>query len=102
MAEEAHFRLKFLRTASSELPLAVNCAAAHITQGTAYIDFGFLEPELLIAFTDKFKAGEKLPDEVEARHVVRVAMSPEGVRYLAMQLNDVLTKAGILKAGEPK
>lgn len=102
MADVAHFRVKFLRTASSELPLAVNCAAAHITQGTAYIDFGFLEPELLMAFTEKFKAGERLPDEVEARHVVRVAMSPEGLQFFAMQLNDVLSRAGILRSEEPK
>lgn len=100
--EEAAFRLKLIPTATSQTPVAVNCAAVHVAQGTGYIDFGFLEPQTIVGVTEALRAGEKPPEEVEAKHLLRLAMSPQVMRQLVGQINDVLTKVGFLKAEEIK
>jgi len=100
--EDATFRIKFIPSADSETPLAVNCSGVNVVQGTGYIDFGFFEPRTFVGLTDALRAGEKPPEEVEAKHLLRLAMSPEGMLQLARQINHVLTKVGFLKPEEPK
>jgi len=83
--EDATFRLKFIPTADSQNPVAVNCSAVNVAQGTAYVDFGFLEPQIIVGLTDALRAGKSPPDEIEAKHLLRVAMSPEAMLQLLIR-----------------
>lgn len=100
--EDTSFQIKFIPTGTSQTPVAVNCSGVNVAQGTGYIDFGFIEPRDIVALTDALRAGEKAPEEVEAKHLLRLTMSPEAMVQLVRQLNDVLTKVGVLKPAEPK
>lgn len=99
---EATFRVKFIPTAGSDNPVVVNCSAVNVAQGTGYIDFGFIEPPAIVRLTDALRAGEKPPEEVEAKHLLRIAMSPQAMQQLMRQMNEVLTKINFLRSEESK
>jgi hypothetical protein len=90
--------LKLVSTGQSDQPVAVNGTAIQVVQGVAYIDFGFIDPAVLVALTRSAKAGtQPTQDTVEGKLLVRVAMGVDMLRSFRSQLEGVLSELGVSK-----
>lgn len=85
---------------SSAHPRATNYTNVGVTQGTAYLDFGFIEPTLLDAIAKTAKDGQAAPNRLEGALVTRVAMGVDVLARLHQQIQHVLV--GLRDAGQPK
>ena len=90
-------RLELVPTGDADRPVSVNCSLINIAQGTVYLDFGFLDPGLIVAISGKIEANEPLPNILEGKLIVRVALSPQALLTLKGQIEEVLTKVGMLR-----
>ena len=75
---------------SSAHPRAANHTNVAVVQGTAYVDFGFLEPIVLAAIANTAKAGQAAPKELDGHLVTRVAMDLSALARLQQQIQQVL------------
>ena len=75
---------------NSDQPVLANYATVNVAPGMAFIDFGFLEPGLLAAIPRVAKQGGKLPESVNGKLAVRVAMGYDGLAGLHQQIGRVL------------
>jgi len=71
---------------NSDQPLFANYTTVNATPGIAFLDFAFLEPSVLLALPHV----EKVPESINGRLVVRVALAPDALQNLARQLNALL------------
>ena len=85
---------------SSAHPKATNYTNVGVTQGIAYLDFGFIEPALLGAIAKTAKDGQAAPKGLEGHLVTRVAMSVDVLARLHQQVQQVLV--GLREAWQPK
>jgi hypothetical protein len=76
---------------NSDQPVLANYANVNVAPGMAFIDFGFLEPGLLNAIPRVAKEGGKLPQSVNGKLAVRVAMGYDGLAGLHQQIGRVLS-----------
>ena len=75
---------------SSAHPRAVNYTNMGVTQGGAYLDFGFIEPALLAAIAKTAKDGQVAPKGLDGYLVTRVAMDVGALARLHQQIQQVL------------
>ncbi len=75
---------------NSDQPVLANYATVNVAPGMAFIDFGFIEPGLLAAIPRVAKQGGKLPESVNGKLAVRVAMGYDGLAGLHQQIGRVL------------
>lgn len=85
---------------SSAHPRAVNYTNVGIAQGIAYLDFGFIEPALLVAVAKTEKDGQSAPKGLDGHLVTRVAMDVGALARLHKQIQQVLV--GLRDAQKPK
>ena len=71
---------------NSDQPVFANYTAINATPGVAFIDFAFLEPATLAALP----RAEKVPESINGRLVVRVALAPDALQNLARQISNLL------------
>ena len=64
--------------------------SAHVAQGIAYLDFGFIEPRLLGAVMRAVQANGPMPKAVQGRLASRVALPLDALVRLHQQLQQVL------------
>ena len=98
--EERHVsvNLKLVSVGQSDQPIAVNGTAIQVAQGVAYIDFGFIDPAVVVALTRSAKAGaQPTQTTVEGKLLVRVAMGVHSLRSFHSQLEGVLSELGMSK-----
>lgn len=76
---------------NSDQPVLANYVSVNLSPGMAFIDFGFIEPGLLAAIPRVAKEGGKLPQSVNGKLAVRVAMGHDGLAGLHQQIGRVLT-----------
>jgi hypothetical protein len=81
-------------------PLAANYTNVGVAQGVAYLDFGFIEPALLVAIAQTAKDGNAAPKGLEGHVVTRVAMPIDNLAQLHQQLQQVLMS--LRTAQQPK
>lgn len=87
---------------SSAHPRAVNYTNAGVAQGTAYLDFGFIEPALLAAIAKTAKDGQAAPKGLEGHFVARVAMDVGTLARLHQQIQQVLVNLRETRKPKPK
>jgi hypothetical protein len=75
---------------SSAHPRATNYTNVGLSQGIAYVDFGFIEPTQLAAVAKTAKDGQAAPKGLEGAIVARVAMSVDVLARLHQQVQQVL------------
>lgn len=75
---------------NSDQPVVANYTALNISPGMVFVDFGFLEPGMLAALPRVAKEGGKLPETLNGKLAVRVAMGYDAVANLHQQLGRVL------------
>jgi hypothetical protein len=85
--------LRLVPVGNSDQPVFANVCNVNVAPGVAFIDFGFLEPAMLSALPRVAKEGGKLPERIEGRLAVRIAMGVEALASLHQQLGRVLASA---------
>lgn len=86
----------------SDLPVVSNYTALNVSPGMAFIDFGFIEPGMLAALPRMVQQGSKLPENINCKLAVRVAMGYEALSNLQQQLTQVLSSLQAGSAGAAK
>ena len=81
-------------------PRATNYTNVSLTQGIAYLDFGFIEPTLLAAIAKTAKDGQAAPKGLDGIFVTRVAMGVDVLARLHQQIQQILV--GLHDARRPK
>jgi hypothetical protein len=81
-------------------PRATNYTNIGLTQGIAYLDFGFIEPTLLAAIAKTAKDEQTAPKGLDGIFVTRVAMGVDVLARLHQQIQHVLV--GLRDARQPK
>lgn len=87
---------------NSDQPVVANYTALNVAPGMAFIDFGFLEPAMLTALPRVAQQGGKLPETINGKLAVRVAMGYDALANLHQQLGRVLASVGQQRAASGK
>ena len=82
--------IRLVPSGTSDVPVVANYSALTLAPGMGFVDFGFLEPAMLSALPRLAKEGGKLPESINGRLAVRVAMSYEALASLHQQLGKAL------------
>ena len=80
---------------NSDQPVLANFTLLHGAPGMVFIDFGFLEPAALSALSRLAQSGGKIPENLNGKLAVRVALGYDTLSALHQQLGQVI---GGLKA----
>lgn len=94
-AEKAQNRQMGIRLApvgNSDQPVVANYCSINIAPGMAFVDFGFLEPAMLAALPRVVRSGGKLPESLNGKLAVRVALGYDGLANLHQQLSHTLSE----------
>ena len=75
---------------NSDQPVLANFCAVNVAPGMAFIDFGFLEPAAIAALPRVAKQGGKLPERLDGKLAVRVALGYDALDHLHQQIGQVL------------
>ena len=75
---------------NSDQPVVANYATVQTSPGMVFIDFGFIEPGLMAAIPRVAKQGGKLPEAVNGKLAVRVAMGYDGLVALQRQIGQAI------------
>jgi hypothetical protein len=75
----------------SDQPVLANFSLVNVAPGMAFIDFGFIEPRVLTALPNMALSGAKMPERIDGRLAVRVAIGFDAVQSLHQQLGRILT-----------
>ncbi len=76
---------------NSDQPLLANIATLNMSPGMGFVDFGFLEPGILNALQGMATQGAKMPEELNGKLVVRVAIGYDAMANLHQQLGRALS-----------
>lgn len=82
--------IRLVPVGNSDQPVVANYALLNAAPGMAFIDFGFLEPGMLAALPRMARQGDKLPEQINGKLAVRVAMSYDALAGLHQQLGRVV------------
>lgn len=82
--------IRLMPAGNSDQPVVSNYTALNVAPGMVFIDFGFLEPAMLTALPRVARQGGKLPESVNGKLAVRVAMGYDAVANLHQQLSQLL------------
>ena len=74
----------------SDQPVSVNYTTVGVAQGIAYIDCGFIEPAMLAMLARTARDGKTIPESLDGKLVVRMAMGVDVLQRLHQQLQQVL------------
>ena len=89
-AQTISLNVRLKPSESSAHPRATNYTNVGLSQGIAYVDFGFIEPTQLAAIAKTAKDGQAAPKGLEGALVARVAMSVDVLARLHQQIQQVL------------
>lgn len=87
---------------NSDQPVLANYTSVNVAPGMAFIDFGFIEPGMLSALPRLAKQGGKLPEAVDGKLAVRVAMGYDGLANMYQQIGQVLKGLNEARAAAAK
>jgi hypothetical protein len=73
------------------LPVIANYTDINVVQGVAYLNFGFIEPALLMEVGKRSKKEDTAPTRIEGSLTTRVAIPLDSLLRLQQQLTQVLT-----------
>lgn len=80
---------------NSDQPVLANFTRLNGAPGMVFVDFGFLEPAALSALSRLAQSGGKIPENLNGKLAVRVALGYDTLSALHQQLGQVI---GGLKA----
>jgi len=89
-ATTARLGIRLAPIGNSDQPVFANYTALNVAPGVVFIDFGFLEPGVLAALPRVARQGGKLPETLNGRLAVRVALAYDSVQNLKRQLDQLV------------
>jgi hypothetical protein len=93
-ARPAGLGLRLVPVDDSDQPVFSNLTSVSVAPGTVFIDFGFVEPGLLSALPRMARLGGKMPERINGKLAVRVALGFDSLTALHQQLGQVLKSLG--------
>ncbi len=93
-AENKQMGIRLVPVENSDQPVVANYCSINVAPGMAFIDFGFLEPGMLAALPRVARSGGKLPERLNGKLAVRVALGYDALAHLHQQLGRVLKGLG--------
>jgi hypothetical protein len=87
---------------NSDQPVVANYTAINVSPGMVFVDFGFFEPGMLAAPPRIAQQGGKLPERLNGKLAVRVAMGYDALANLHQQLGQVMKGLGEARAASMK
>ncbi len=90
-AQNTQLGIRLVPVENSDQPVVANYCTINVSPGMAFIDFGFLEPGMLAALPRVARSGGKLPERLNGKLAVRVALGYDALANLHQQLGQVLT-----------
>jgi hypothetical protein len=96
--ENRSLGIRLMPVENSDQPVVANYTSLNVSPGMVFVDFGFLEPAMLTALPRVARSGGKLPERLNGRLAVRVAMGYDAVANLHQQLGQVLRGLGQAQA----
>jgi len=97
-AESKSLGIRLVPVENSDQPVVANYCSINLAPGIAFIDFGFLEPGMLAALPRVARQGGKLPERLNGKLAVRVALGYDALANLHQQLGQVLNSLGQAQA----
>jgi len=101
-AEAMRMGIRLVPAGNSDQPVVANYTMLNVAPGMAFIDFGFLEPSVLSAIPRVAKQGGKLPESINGKLAVRVAMGYDALANLHQQLGRVLASVSQQRVADSK
>jgi len=101
-AQTTSLGIRLVAVNNSDQPVVSNYVSLNISPSMAFVDFGFLEPSVLAALPRVAQSGGKLPERLDGKLAVRVAMGYDSLANLHQQLGRVLASVGQQRGGEKK
>ena len=102
--QSVQVNLRLRAVEKSDRAVVSNISMVQPSSGLVYIDFGFLEQQMMDQIGNAARAGES-NITIDGRLECRIAMTPENMAQLARQLNQVLAApnkpAHIASSAEP-
>ena len=101
-AERKSLGIRLVPASNSDQPVVANYTTVNVAPGMVYIDFGFLEPSMVAALPRVASQG-KLPQSINGKLAVRVAMGYDALASMNEQLTQVLEglKAAVRSRQQP-
>jgi len=90
--------IRLMPVDNSDQPVMANYVQVNFAAGMAFVDFGFIEPGMLNALPRVAKQGGKLPESINGKLAVRVAMGYEAIASLHQQTARLLQGIGAAAA----
>jgi hypothetical protein len=90
-AQRVQLGIRLQPAGDSDKPVFANFTVVQGAPGTVFVDFGFLEPNVLPALARQVKSGGKMPESINGRLACRVALGVDTAVQLAQQLGHYLT-----------
>lgn len=81
----------------SEQPIFSNFTAVQGASGVVFVDFAFLEPQMVAALSRIGQPGVKIPEAIPGKLACRVAITLEAAANLSSQLTQLLRNAAVPK-----
>jgi hypothetical protein len=75
---------------NSDQPLLCNFTRLNGAPGMVFVDFGFLEPAALSSLSQLVQSGGKIPENLNGKLAVRVALGYDTLAALHQQLGQVI------------
>ena len=88
-AKQIGLGVRLVPAGNSDQPVFANYIVINSGPGVVFVDFGFLEPAMLAAIPRVAQRGGKLPQTINGKLSVRVALSADAVQSLKRQLAQV-------------
>lgn len=97
-AQNRQMGIRLVPVENSDQAVVANYCSINVSPGMAFVDFGFLEPAMLAALPRVARSGGKLPERIDGKLAVRVAMGYDALANLHQQLGQVLRGLGQAQA----
>lgn len=87
---QQNVNIRLVATGATDQPVFANLTATHAGTGVAFVDFGFLDPGALGEISRLARSGSKVPEHLNGRLAVRVALGYDTLAQLHQQIGQVL------------
>ena len=101
-AQTRSMSVRLMPVGNSDQAIVANYSSVNLAPSMAFIDFGFLEPAVLASLPRLARSGGKMPEKLNGRLAVRVALGYDSLAGLHQQLGQVLKGLNTARAAAAK
>jgi len=94
--------VRLVPVGNSDQAIVSNYSSINLAPSMAFIDFGFLEPAVLASLPRLARSGAKMPEKLNGRLAVRVAVGYDSLAGLHQQIGQVLKGLNAARAAAGK